>query len=46
MPAPLSARSDSELFTRTGFVRHQTGQDRERSRVAPELRHRRFGLGD
>jgi len=34
-----------ELFTRAAFVWHRTGQDVERIRITPELRHRRFGMG-
>ncbi len=33
-----------ELFTRAAFVWYRTGQDVERIRITPELRHRRFGM--
>lgn len=35
-----------ELFTRAGFVWHRSGQDIDRIRVTPELRHHRFGMGE
>ena len=34
-----------ELFTRAAFVWYRTGQDVERIKITPELRHRRFGMG-
>ncbi len=34
-----------DLFTRAGFVWHRSGQDVERIRVTPELRHRQFAMG-
>ncbi|WP_136688987.1 ATP-binding protein [Halorhabdus amylolytica] len=33
-----------ELFTRAAFVWYRTGQDVDRIRITPELRHRRFGM--
>jgi len=33
-----------ELFIRAAFVWYRTGQDIERIKVTPELRHRRFGM--
>jgi len=34
-----------ELFTRAAFVWYRTGQDIDRIKITPELRHRRFGMG-
>ena len=33
-----------ELFIRAAFVWYRTGQDVERIKITPELRHRRFGM--
>jgi len=33
-----------ELFIRAAFVWYRTGQDIDRIRITPELRHRRFGM--
>lgn len=42
---PREVRIDCrELFTRAAFVWHQTGQDIDRIRITPELRHQRFGM--
>ncbi|SFS11311.1 Type II secretory pathway, component ExeA (predicted ATPase) [Halomicrobium zhouii] len=34
-----------ELFTRAGFVWFRSGQDIDRIKVTPELRHRQFAMG-
>lgn len=34
-----------ELFTRAAFVWYRSGQEIDRIRITPELRHRRFGMG-